>query len=75
MIECKKISLELDRKTIIKDISAKFTAGKFTAILGPNGAGKSSLLKCICGSEKIDSGEISLNNKSIDRYSSANPKH
>jgi iron complex transport system ATP-binding protein len=70
MIECKNISLELDRKTIIKDISAKFKAGKFTAILGPNGAGKSSLLKCICGSEKIDSGEISLNNKSIDRYSS-----
>ncbi len=36
--------------------------GEFLTILGPSGSGKTSLLKLIAGFEKINSGEILLEN-------------
>ena len=50
-----------DRGAILGDgYSADFTDGKIHHITAPNGAGKSSLLACLAGLLKPDSGSIEL---------------
>ena len=39
-------------------------------LIGPNGAGKSTLLKVLCGIESQNSGELTLNGRSLNRMSS-----
>jgi cobalamin transport system ATP-binding protein len=45
---------------IIKDLSHRFSPGKFHGILGPNGSGKTTLLDLISGFIPPDKGEIFL---------------
>jgi len=63
----KNLSVTLDEKAILDNISFNATKGQVIAILGPNGAGKSTLLKSIIHhySLKIVDGEIDLNNENI----------
>lgn len=42
----------------LKDLSLTVQPGKLTTVLGKSGCGKTTLLKVICGLEKIDSGRI-----------------
>lgn len=49
----------------------KLAAGSYTAVCGPNGAGKSTLISALAGYLKLDSGEISLNQKPLSHYSVA----
>ncbi|NOZ06696.1 MAG: ABC transporter ATP-binding protein [Chloroflexi bacterium] len=51
---------------ILQGISVKAEKGKITAILGANGVGKSTMLKAIYGFLKPNSGEILLDEKSIE---------
>ena len=51
----------------LKGVNLKVNKGEFVSILGPSGSGKTTLLRSINGLEKIDSGEIFLDNKKIDR--------
>ncbi|MGL4730189.1 MAG: ABC transporter ATP-binding protein [Clostridium sp.] len=44
-IECKNVTVEIDKKIIINDISVNIEDGKFVGVIGPNGSGKSTLLK------------------------------
>ncbi|MFC3122770.1 ABC transporter ATP-binding protein [Agaribacter flavus] len=43
------ISLDINDKTILRDISLQLQSGRILGVLGPNGAGKTSLLKCLSG--------------------------
>ena len=54
---------------VLDDISLKISADKVTAIVGVSGSGKTTLLKLLLGFYKPVSGNISLNNVSLDRYS------
>ncbi|SRX75932.1 heme ABC transporter ATP-binding protein [Aequorivita antarctica] len=58
MIETKNITYRIGNKTILKDISVCFEAGKINLILGPNGAGKSTLVKVICNQLKPQKGSV-----------------
>ena len=51
----------------LKGVDLKINKGEFVSILGPSGSGKTTLLRSINGLEKIDNGEIFLDNKKIDR--------
>lgn len=44
-----KISVTLDRQTIIEEVSLHLHCGELTTIVGPNGAGKSTLLRALLG--------------------------
>jgi putative ABC transport system ATP-binding protein len=44
--------------TALREISADFAAGTFTAIMGPSGSGKSTLLHCAAGLDRPTAGEI-----------------
>jgi len=47
MIKSKKISLMLQKKTILDDVSCHIPKGKITMFIGNSGGGKTSLLKCM----------------------------
>ena len=44
----------------LSNVSIEINEGDFVCILGPSGCGKTTLLRCIAGLEKTDSGEIVL---------------
>lgn len=50
---------------IIKDISFNVAEGETLVILGPSGSGKSTLLRCINNLEKINGGNIIINNETM----------
>jgi polar amino acid transport system ATP-binding protein len=65
MINGKNVSLKLDGKTILDDVSFQVQKGKITSFIGKSGAGKTSLLKCIANLYSDYTGEIKLEQKNI----------
>lgn len=45
---------------VLRGVQLAFTPGRVTAIVGPNAAGKSTLIRCILGLTRPDSGRITL---------------
>lgn len=66
-IEIKNLSMCIDKKQILKDISFSVKKGSFVGIIGPNGSGKSTLLKNIYRLYKPSSGHILLDNKELSK--------
>lgn len=58
MIQIKNLSIQLNKKTIINNISYTFDTWSCTAIIGNNGAGKTCLLQSIIGQIKPSKGTI-----------------
>jgi iron complex transport system ATP-binding protein len=54
------------KEKIFKDINLSLENGDVLCILGPNGTGKSTLIKCMNGLLKLNSGDILLDNQSIN---------
>ena len=50
---------------IFKDVNLSLENGDVMCILGPNGTGKSTLIKCMNGLLKLNSGKIFLDNQNI----------
>ena len=57
MISTSQLSVSVNGKPLISDVSLEIPSGKLTAITGRNGAGKSTLLKAICG-DMPSEGEV-----------------
>ncbi len=51
---------------IIKDFNLQGKEDEFLVLVGPSGCGKSTLLRMIAGLEKIDDGEIFINDQKIN---------
>lgn len=66
MIEVKKITKSYGDHTVLKDFSVDFDQSGVTVILGPSGTGKSTLLRCINGLEKTNSGDILVDGLSVN---------
>lgn len=58
VLEIKSISKSFNKIKILNNFSLEVDTGEIVSIIGPSGIGKSTLLRCICGLEKIDYGEI-----------------
>lgn len=65
MLEAESVTVKAGNATLLDAVSARFEAGKVTAVLGPNGAGKSTLLKCLCGLRVADGGEVRLHGQPL----------
>ena len=65
----KNVSLTIQGKTIVKNVSITITPGEVVGLMGPNGAGKTSTFNIAVGNLKPDQGEIFMNDKSITNLS------
>jgi multiple sugar transport system ATP-binding protein len=63
----KGVSKRFGDSLVLSELSLEIAAGEFVVVLGPSGCGKSTLLRVIAGLEAIDSGEIELAGRRIDR--------
>ena len=59
------ISLRFGGVTALNEVSFSVDAGALAAIIGPNGAGKTSLLNCISGVYRPQTGTVSLDGRDI----------
>lgn len=68
MLTLKKLSVHVDDKAILDDISMDFELGRNYCIIGKNGSGKSSLAMTIMGHPKykIKNGELRMKNGKED---------
>ena len=51
--------------TALREVTAGFAPGSFTAVMGPSGSGKSTLLQCAAGLDRPTSGEVRLAGQSL----------
>lgn len=67
MIQLKNISVSVDQKPILTDITFDLKPGEIIALMGPNGSGKSTIALTLAGHPKyqITSGQIFLDNQDI----------
>lgn len=61
------ITKSFDDKTVVDDVSLKIGDNELLVLLGPSGCGKSTLLRLITGLEQQDKGEISINDRIVDK--------
>lgn len=54
-------------RTVVQEVSLEVKSGEVVGLLGPNGAGKTTSFYMIVGLISVDSGEITLDGKSISR--------
>lgn len=64
-IELKNINININNKTILKDVNIKFIKNNFYTIIGESGCGKSTLVKNIAKLTSNYNGEIIINNLNI----------
>lgn len=57
-VSVQKVCKGYGGKDVLENISFDVGAGEIVSILGPSGCGKTTLLKCVLGLEKFDSGVI-----------------
>lgn len=65
MIRAEKVSFQVPRRWLLKDVDFSLEAGEMVVLLGPNGAGKSTLLKSLCGQIKPTSGTVLFRDKPL----------
>jgi Fe-S cluster assembly ATP-binding protein len=69
MLSIKNLTVTVENKEILHDISVDFLKKKVYAIMGVNGSGKSTLVRTIMGdpSLQVTSGTIALNDEKITK--------
>lgn len=70
IVELKEISKVYERKIALSSLSLTIKTGELVALIGPSGAGKTTLLNIISNSLKPDSGEIFLEDKTLEEFKS-----
>jgi branched-chain amino acid transport system ATP-binding protein len=65
ILSAKNLSLSFGGILALSNVELEVFAGEILAIIGPNGAGKTSLLNCINGLYKPDSGQVFFENQDI----------
>ena len=68
-IDLKSISLSLDGKQLLDQVSLSVGRGDFLLVRGPSGSGKTSFLRLINRLNEPTSGEIIVDGKSIADHS------
>ena len=66
MLKIKNLNLHYGESQALRGVNLSAKQGEVTCVLGKNGVGKTTLLNAIMGLEHISSGEISLDDKSIN---------
>jgi iron complex transport system ATP-binding protein len=65
IIAIENLSVDLGRRTVLRDVSATLRAGELIGIVGPNGAGKSTLVRAMLGLVEANGGSIRIDGADI----------
>ncbi len=67
MLEIKNLTVSIEDKLILDNLSLSVNAGEVAAIMGPNGSGKSTLAYVMAGKPayEVTSGEILLDGENL----------
>lgn len=65
MISVRDVSLILNKRQILDNVSLEVKKGEAVGLVGGNGSGKTMLMKCICGFQRSFTGEIEVLGKKI----------
>jgi len=66
VLSVNNLSLDIGRKSVLKNIQFDLHTGEHLVILGANGAGKSTLLKTVAGDRLDHRGDILFNQQRLD---------
>lgn len=73
MLKVRNLNKIINKREVLTDISLEFTEGLYP-ILGRNGSGRTTLLQCISGDMKFESGDIAINDN-VDSKAMLAHKH
>jgi putative ABC transport system ATP-binding protein len=68
MISVRKVAKSFGGRVLWKDVSLEVGRGELVALVGPSGCGKSTLLNCIGLLEKVDSGQIFVDDREVTKF-------
>jgi iron complex transport system ATP-binding protein len=68
MIRAERVSFQVPRRQLLRDVDFSLAAGEMVVLLGPNGAGKSTLLKTLCGQIKPTSGRVLFQDRPLSDW-------
>ena len=63
------VTVVQNKRAIVDQVSLNLESGKIGCLLGPSGSGKTTILRCIAGFQKLDSGNIYLADNLVSGYS------
>jgi len=66
-LSLKKIVKRYDEIEVVHGIDLEIAPKEFVVLVGPSGCGKSTTLRMIAGLEEISAGEISIDNRIVNR--------
>ena len=64
-LKIKNVSLTIEGRSIVNNVSITVSPGEIVGLMGPNGAGKTTTFNLAVGNLKPDEGEIYMDEKSI----------
>ncbi len=75
MIELKNLFITFNKGTaiensVLRGLSLNVAQGEFVSVIGSNGAGKSTMLNAISGDYAVDSGDILIQGKKVNKTTS-----
>ena len=75
MIDIQNLSYKIQEKYLLKNIECKIPTNELLVIMGANGAGKTTLLKMLSGLLDASNGQLLIDQKLIEDYSTLELSH
>lgn len=60
------VGVDIEERTVLRNVSLSITPGEFLILTGPTGAGKTTLVDCLLGLRRLTSGSIKIDDKPLN---------